>query len=75
MLSQINVWFNTLLKASRDIKKADLEAARTARQGVIWQAGLGKTKKRSLIEALREGGKSEFNQQKIFFCVVPGSII
>jgi hypothetical protein len=66
-LKSIGTWINKLHKNSRPIKKADLDAARLARKKRLWDAPKTRQKKQSLIDAIQEGGKLEFDKQRIFF--------
>jgi hypothetical protein len=66
-LKAIGAWIDRLHRTSRSIKKADLDAARLARNKRLWGTTPPKGKKQSLIDAIRDGGKLEFDKQRIFF--------
>jgi hypothetical protein len=66
-LKAIGAWINLLFRRSKAIKQSDLDAARTARKKRIWGTPGKKSQKQSLIKALSDGGKLEFDQQRVFF--------
>jgi hypothetical protein len=66
-LKVIGRWIDQLHKKSKFVKKSDLDSAREARNKRLWGNSSRRTKKQSLIEALAEGGKLEFDKQRIFF--------
>jgi hypothetical protein len=74
-LKLIGAWIDRLHNTSRSIKKADLDAARLVRNKRLWGTPNSRAKKQSLIDAIREGGKLEFDKQRIFFlfCKIPAT--
>ncbi|UFW72670.1 phospholipase D family protein [Bradyrhizobium sp. WU425] len=69
-LTAIGDWIDGCYRRARSIKKQDLEAARVARKKRIWdgQGKIGARKgKQPLFQAMRDGGRLEFDQQRIFF--------
>jgi hypothetical protein len=66
-LKSIEKWVDRLHAMSRPIGKAELDAARLARNKRLWGIPNARQKKQPLIDALREGGKLEFDKQRIFF--------
>jgi hypothetical protein len=68
-LKRIESWFDIEFEHAREIKSSDLKAARIARAERIWGKTSSRSPKKALIEALREGGKQEFLQQRIFIAI------
>ena len=65
-LSKIKRWFDEKYRSARLITKGDLEKAKEARPLGGWGQ---RPVKRSLIDALRNGGPQEFKQQRIAFAL------
>lgn len=65
-LSKIGQWFDEKYKSARPITKDDLKRAKDARPLGGWGQ---RQVKRSLIDALRNGGPQEFRQQRIAFAL------
>src|SRR5271166_2202225 len=69
-LAEIRRWFDQLYAEANPITRADLSAAAVARENRLWGRGEpARVNKRSLVEALREGGKLEFSKQRIYFVI------
>jgi hypothetical protein len=70
-LKRIESWFDEHYNSktlSRPIRKADLDAARLARVG--WPGPRGQSvRKKSLLDAMREGGEKEFHGLRIYFAM------
>ena len=67
-LVAIRKWFDRLYGRAKKITCADLQAAQSARDQRIWNGvGAKRALNRSLLEALRDGGKLEFSKQRIYF--------
>jgi hypothetical protein len=69
-LIRIRTWFDRMYgdnRRTRRIDEADLEAARLERQG--WGEGPsgGNKARKSLLDALQQGGRKEFENQRIAF--------
>jgi hypothetical protein len=69
-LTNIRRWFDRLYADAKPITKADLSAAAVAREHRLWgRSSPARVRKRSLVEALREGGKLEFSKQRIYLVI------
>lgn len=64
MLAEISAWFDQQYKAAKIISNRDLNKAREARSARLWDKP---RIKRSLLDALEDGGAQEFKQQRIWF--------
>jgi hypothetical protein len=70
-LASIGEWIDKCYRGARPIKTQDLDDARAARKKRIWnRASSGaRTRKQSLIQAMKEGGRLEFDKRRIFFAL------
>jgi hypothetical protein len=68
-LSNIRRWFDFLYQRARPIRSKDLDAADAARAKRMWSGSRPRSKKQPLLQALREGGKLEFVNQRIYFAL------
>jgi hypothetical protein len=67
-LAAIRKWFDRLYREARPVRKVDLDAAQRSREQRTWgNVSVGRRRKRFLIEALADGGKLEFSEQRIYF--------
>jgi hypothetical protein len=64
---EIGRWVDRLYQKSKVIKPRDLEDARIAREKRKWDGSQSRKKKQSLLDALSEGGRLEFEQQRVYF--------
>jgi hypothetical protein len=69
-LNEIGRWFDIQYDSSRRITKSDLESAKLERDRRVWNGSRGsRHPQRALLNALQEGGKQEFSQQRIAFAL------
>lgn len=68
-LAAIERWFGKLFEQARSITPEDLEAAKQARERRMWDSGARRESRVPLIQALREGGKTEFHNQEIYLAM------